>query len=77
MVCSDVNECEAEPCGVHGNCSNAPGTFACECSPGSIYRTNISTNQCQGDIIAFSIFLQVIFQFNLVPYFAVYFCHLS
>ncbi|KZV49654.1 wall-associated receptor kinase 3-like [Dorcoceras hygrometricum] len=32
--CTDINECENNPCDEHGICTNTPGSFTCSCKKG-------------------------------------------
>ncbi|KAI3447801.1 hypothetical protein Pfo_004466 [Paulownia fortunei] len=32
--CTDINECENNPCDEHGICTNTPGSFSCSCKKG-------------------------------------------
>ncbi|XP_011077536.1 wall-associated receptor kinase 2 [Sesamum indicum] len=32
--CTDVNECESNPCNEHGICTNTPGSYSCSCGDG-------------------------------------------
>ncbi|XP_073153990.1 wall-associated receptor kinase 5-like [Henckelia pumila] len=32
--CTDINECESNPCDEHGICANTPGSFTCSCKKG-------------------------------------------
>ena len=33
-VCTDINECLGNPCGLNATCTNLPGTFNCACNAG-------------------------------------------
>ena len=33
-ACTDIDECESEPCDVHATCTNRFGGFSCRCAPG-------------------------------------------
>ncbi|XP_075486249.1 wall-associated receptor kinase 2-like isoform X2 [Primulina tabacum] len=32
--CTDINECDSNPCDEHGICTNSPGSFTCSCKKG-------------------------------------------
>ncbi|KAG8374426.1 hypothetical protein BUALT_Bualt11G0130600 [Buddleja alternifolia] len=32
--CTDIDECENNPCDEHGSCTNTPGSYSCSCSDG-------------------------------------------
>ncbi|XP_042016474.1 uncharacterized protein LOC121764531 [Salvia splendens] len=32
--CTDINECDDNPCGPHSQCKNVPGSFSCTCDSG-------------------------------------------
>ncbi|PIN18061.1 Serine/threonine protein kinase [Handroanthus impetiginosus] len=32
--CTDINECENNPCDEHGICTNTPGSYSCSCAKG-------------------------------------------
>ncbi|PIN18062.1 Serine/threonine protein kinase [Handroanthus impetiginosus] len=32
--CTDINECENNPCDEHGICANTPGSYSCSCAKG-------------------------------------------
>ncbi|PIN18063.1 Serine/threonine protein kinase [Handroanthus impetiginosus] len=32
--CTDINECQSNPCGKHGICTNTPGGYSCSCPKG-------------------------------------------
>lgn len=51
LLLTDVDECVSERlhnCSSGLSCVNTPGSFVCECSPGSAY--NPETDVCQGTV---------------------------
>lgn len=36
LTCTDIDECANQPCGVREVCVNEPGSFRCECAPGTV-----------------------------------------
>ena len=40
----DVDECVADPCGKHTECTNVPGSFECVCNSGFKTKTCIETD---------------------------------
>lgn len=42
---TDINECDANPCGEHSTCTNYPGTYQCDCDPG--YKATVKG--CKGN----------------------------
>lgn len=48
-VCEDINECLDNPCSLHAECENTPGSYTCKCINGTILDVSKGTCKVPGD----------------------------
>ncbi|XP_047982091.1 putative wall-associated receptor kinase-like 11 [Salvia hispanica] len=44
--CTDINECDDNPCAPHSHCKNIPGSFSCTCASGYIGDGKLEGSAC-------------------------------